>query len=104
MNVDATFSNWFAQFFLGLSGDDSIAYEELLGPVDPIRFVGDRGGAPILFQFAEPDFFVPDSTRRTLVSQAAGPKDYKLYPDAGHELNEAARTDRTAWLAARLRL
>jgi dienelactone hydrolase len=104
MNVDATFSNWFAQFFLGLSGDDTIAYEELLGPVDPIRFVGDRGGAPILFQFAEPDFFVPDSTRRTLVSQAAGPKDDKLYPDAGHELNEAARTDRTAWLAARLRL
>jgi dienelactone hydrolase len=104
MNVDATFSNWFAQFFLGLTGEDSVRYEELLGPVDPIRFVGDRGGAPILFQFAEPDFFVPDSTRRTLVSAAAGPKDYKLYPDAGHHLNEAAQADRTAWLADHLHL
>ncbi|HEV7709624.1 MAG TPA: hypothetical protein VGP16_15610 [Asanoa sp.] len=103
MNVDATFSNWFATFFLGLSGDATIAYEKLFERVDPIHFVADRRGVPLLFQFAEPDFFVPDSTRRTLVSLAAEPKDYHLYPDAGHELNAAARADREAWLTAHLR-
>ena len=103
MNVDATFSNWFATFFLGLSGDATIAYEKLFEPVDPIRFVAERRRVPLLFQFAEPDFFVPDSTRRTLVSLTAEPKDYRLYPDAGHELDEAARADREAWLTAHLR-
>jgi dienelactone hydrolase len=102
MNVDATFSNWFATFFLGLSGDATIAYERLFEAVDPIHFVGERRGVPLLFQFAEPDFFVPDSTRRALVSAAERPKDYRLYPDAGHELNEAARADREAWLTEHL--
>ncbi|SNT65310.1 Dienelactone hydrolase [Asanoa hainanensis] len=101
MNVDATFGNWFATFFLGLSGDATIAYEKLFEPVDPIRYVADRGGVPLLFQFAEPDFFVPDSTRRTLVSLAEQPTDYRLYPGAGHELDAAARADREAWLTSR---
>ncbi|GIF78454.1 alpha/beta hydrolase family protein [Asanoa siamensis] len=102
MNVDATFSNWFATFFLGLGGDATIAYEKLFEPVDPIRFVTQRRGVPVLFQYAEPDFFVPDSTRRTLVSLAERPKDYRLYPDAGHELDATARADRAAWLDDRL--
>ena len=102
MNVDATFGNWFATFFLGLSGDATIAYERLFEAVDPIRHVADRRGVPLLFQFAEPDFFVPDATRRALVSLADGPKDYRLYPGAGHELDAAARADREAWLTARL--
>ncbi|GAA1875419.1 dienelactone hydrolase family protein [Asanoa iriomotensis] len=102
MNVDATFGNWFATFFLRLSGDATIAYEKLFEPVDPIRLVAARGGVPVLFQFAEPDFYVPDSTRRALVSLAEQPKDYRLYPDAGHQLDDTARADREAWLAAHL--
>jgi pimeloyl-ACP methyl ester carboxylesterase len=102
MNVDATFSNWFAHFFLGLAGEATIAYEALLEPVDPIRFLDERGGSPALFQFSEPDFFVPDSTRRTIVSQAAHPKDYKLYAGAEHQLDERARADREQWLTDRL--
>ena len=103
MNVDATFGNWFARFFLELGGEETVRYEALLEPVDPIRFV-DKRTAPVLFQFAEPDFYVPDSTRRALVSRAAAPKDYRLYAGAGHELDDAARADRTAWLAQRLGL
>jgi pimeloyl-ACP methyl ester carboxylesterase len=102
MNVDARFSNWFATYFLGLSGDAAIRYERLFEAVDPIRHVTDRPGVPLLFQFAEPDFFVPDATRRALVSRARGPKDYRLYPGAGHELDAAARADREVWLTARL--
>ncbi|MEO3813582.1 hypothetical protein ABGB17_31685 [Sphaerisporangium sp. B11E5] len=74
-------------------------------PVDPVRYVvrGVEGG--LLYQFSEPDFFVPDSTRRALVSVTPEPKDYRLYPDAPHELpGEPARTDRVTWLAGRLGL
>jgi dienelactone hydrolase len=103
MNVDATFGNWFARFFLELGGPESVAYEALLEPVDPIRHV-DRRRGPALFQFAEPDFYVPDSTRRALVSRAAGPKECRIYPGAGHELDDAARADRRRWLTEKLGL
>jgi pimeloyl-ACP methyl ester carboxylesterase len=105
INVDATFSNWFLQFWLGFDGEAATAYQRLLEPVDPIRFVptGPRGG--VLYQFSVPDFFVPDSTARALFAATSHPKDQRLYPGAEHELPEPrARADRTAWLAGRLDL
>ena len=105
VNVDATFSNWFLQFWLGFEGQAATAYQRLLEPVDPIRYVpfGPRGGT--LFQFSVPDFFIPDSTARALFSAASEPKDQRLYPGAAHELDDPrARADRAAWLAQRLAL
>jgi pimeloyl-ACP methyl ester carboxylesterase len=105
INVDATFSNWFLQFWLGFEGEAATAYQRLLEPVDPIRFVpaGPRGG--VLYQFSVPDFFVPDSTARALFAATSQPKDQRLYPGAEHELPEPqARADRAAWLAGRLDL
>jgi hypothetical protein len=105
INVDATFSNWFLQFWLGFEGEAATAYQRLLEPVDPIRFVptGPRGG--VLYQFSVPDFFVPDSTARALFAATSQPKDQRLYPGATHELPEPqARADRAAWLAGRLDL
>jgi pimeloyl-ACP methyl ester carboxylesterase len=105
VNVDATFCNWFLQFWLGFEGDAATAYQRLLEPVDPIRYVpfGPRGGT--LFQFSVPDFFIPDSTARTLFAAASHPKDQRLYPGAPHKLDAPeARADRVAWLAPRLSL
>lgn len=105
INVDATFSNWFAQFWLGLGGEDTVRYEQMLAPTDPIRYVCCLAPGGLLYQFSEPDFFIPDSTRRALVSATTGPTTYKLYPGAEHELDdEAARHDRISWLAERLDL
>ncbi|MCI0689511.1 MAG: hypothetical protein L0Y54_20100 [Sporichthyaceae bacterium] len=105
INVDATFSNWFAQFWLGYEGADTIRYEQLLEPADPVRFVGRTAPGGILYQFSEPDFFIPDSTRRTLVSATADPKAYQLYPGAEHKLpDQAARQARIDWLNDRLDL
>jgi hypothetical protein len=99
INVDATFSNWFARFWLGLSGEDTIRYEQLLRPIDTINYVCCGAHRGLLYQFSEPDFFIPDSTRRTLVSATSGPTTYKLYPGAEHELDdETARHDRISWL------
>jgi hypothetical protein len=105
VNVDATFSNWFLQFWLGFEGEAATAYQRLLEPVDPIRYLpyGPRGG--FLFQFSVPDFFLPDSTARTLYAAASHPKDQRLYPGAPHKLDDpAARADRAAWLTAKLGL
>jgi pimeloyl-ACP methyl ester carboxylesterase len=105
INVDATFNNWFLQFWLGFEGDAATAYQRLLEPVDPIRYApfGPRGGT--LYQFSVPDFFIPDSTARALFSAASSPKDQRLYPGAPHKLDDpAARADRVAWLAERLDL
>jgi len=105
VNVDATFCNWFLQFWLGFEGDAATAYQRLLEPVDPIRYVpfGPRGGT--LFQFSVPDFFIPDSTARTLFAAASDPKDQRLYAGAPHKLDAPeARADRVAWLAPRLAL
>jgi hypothetical protein len=105
INVDATFGNWFLQFWLGFEGEAATAYQRLLEPVDPIRYVpsGPRGGS--LFQFSVPDFFIPDSTARALFAAASHPKDQRLYPGAEHSLeDQQARADRTAWLTDRLDL
>jgi len=105
VNVDATFCNWFLQFWLGFEGEAATAYQRLLEPVDPIRYVpfGPRAGT--LFQFSVPDFFVPDSTARALFAAASDPKDQRLYPGAAHELDDPqARADRVAWLTGKLDL
>ncbi|MFC6080005.1 dienelactone hydrolase family protein [Sphaerisporangium aureirubrum] len=105
VNVDPTFSNWFAHFFLDLGGDATIRYEKLMEPVDPVRYVARGVGGGLLYQFSEPDFFVPDATRRALVSVTAEPKTYRLYAGAPHELpGEPARAERSTWLAGRLGL
>jgi pimeloyl-ACP methyl ester carboxylesterase len=105
VNVDTTFCNWFLQFWLGFEGPAATAYQRLLEPVDPIRYVpfGPPGGT--LFQMSVPDFFVPDSTARTLFAAASEPKDQRLYAGAAHELDDPqARADRIAWLVQHLSL
>jgi len=39
MAVDATFSNWFDRYWLGLTGPAETAYQALLAPYDPINYV-----------------------------------------------------------------
>ena len=72
------------------------------GRPDPVRRRPRRRADPVPVRRARLLRARLDPARAGLAGRR--PKDYKLYPDAGHELNEAARTDRTAWLAARLRL
>ena len=67
-----------------------------------MHFVG-KVKAPVYFQFAKDDVYVPKASADAFVAAAAEPKEVHWY-DAGHGLSEQAVRDRQDWLAARLGL
>ena len=74
-----------------------------MAPLDPINQVARLSPAPLLFQFATHDEHVPNERATEFYEAASQPKEISWY-DAGHELNEEARSDRIAWLTERLGL
>jgi dienelactone hydrolase len=101
MAPDATFANWFVKSLLGGRGSAS-EYQAAFVPLDPVNYVGEAGAAPVLFQFAKSDPYVPGYIADKFVEAApdAEEGDY----DGGHELNDKARADRLAWLRENLGL
>ena len=101
MAPDATFANWFVKYLLGGKGSAS-EYQAAFAPLDPVDYVGEAGAAPIFFQFAKSDPYVPGYIADKFVEAApeAEEGDY----DGGHELDDKARADRLAWLRENLGL
>jgi predicted esterase len=81
--------------------DDPDAYRTALAPYDLVTSLAGGGGRPVLLQFATLDQYVPADVATTITA-AAGPTAERHDYEAGHELNEAARTERDAWLIAHL--
>jgi cephalosporin-C deacetylase-like acetyl esterase len=92
----ATFGEW---FLLGRKLDAAAQQKvrDELAPLDPVRHLAAVAPAPVLFQFADKDRFVPREAADALVAAAGGPKTAKFY-DCGHEMNRQAAEDRVAWL------
>jgi dienelactone hydrolase len=101
MAPDATFSNWFLKYFV--RGASKADLDRAFAPLEPVNNVGDAAPASIFFQFAKSDRFVPGYVADKLTEAASEPKKAESY-DAGHELDDAARTDRLAWLRKELGL
>jgi hypothetical protein len=101
MAPDATFSNWFLKYFV--RGASKTDLDRAFAPLEPVNNVGDAAPASVFFQFAKSDRFVPGYVAEKLTEAASEPKKAESY-DAGHELDEAARKDRLAWLRAELGL
>jgi dienelactone hydrolase len=101
---DATWEHWFLAYWLGYEGPAAEAYARLFADLQPVDAVG-RVAAhrPVLLQFADDDVYV-DAATRTRFATAAPAADLRVYPRAGHHLDLAALTDRTAWLDRVLRL
>jgi len=97
-----SFSDW---FLLGrkLQGEAREAVVRELSVLDPARHVGAVAPAPVLFQFARKDHFVPEADAQAFFAGAREPKELRWY-DAGHGLNDEAAHDRVAWLKAKLGL
>lgn len=97
-----SFSLW---FLLGtkLEGAQRQAVIDRLAPLDPVEYIAHAAPAPVLFQFARNDRFVPEARAQEFFGRAAEPKTILWY-DAGHGLNEQAIADRQAWLRKVLRL
>lgn len=102
MAPDATWANWFDTYWLELPDAQKPAYRALfraLDPVDNVRGLGSR----LYLQFAGQDIYVPEATR-TAFTSADPAATVSLYPKADHFFDQPAKTDRTAWLDARLGL
>jgi dienelactone hydrolase len=98
---DATFSNWFLKYFV--PGASKTELDRAFAPLEPVNNVGDAAPASVFFQFAKSDRFVPGYVADKLTEAASEPKKAESY-DAGHELDDAARKDRLAWLRDELGL
>jgi dienelactone hydrolase len=101
MAPDATFSNWFLKYFV--PGASKTELDRAFAPLEPVNNVEDAAPASVFFQFAKSDRFVPGYVADKLTEAASEPKKAESY-DAGHELDDAARKDRLAWLRDELGL
>jgi hypothetical protein len=101
MAPDATFANWFIKYFV--RGASATEYQEAFAPLDPVNYVGEAAPASVLFQFAMSDRYVPGYIADKLSEAASDPKKTESY-ESGHELDDAARRDRLAWLGTELGL
>jgi dienelactone hydrolase len=74
-----------------------------LAPLGPLQHTARISPAPVLFQFARKDRFVPEEQAKRFHDAAGEPKKVLWY-DGGHELSEQASKDRLAWLREQLKL
>ena len=76
-------------------------YIDQISPLDPIRHIG-AIEAPVLLQFAKGDFYTPDERIAGFFAAASDPKRLDVVENAGHDLNDEARTKRIQWLQDQL--
>jgi dienelactone hydrolase len=97
---DARFGNWFAKYFLGLSGQQRARYLALFQSLDPVNHTA-RLGDHVLFQWAGQDVYIGDKVRAAYAANSPAAQ-VELYPNADHQLDDAALADRDAFLASQL--
>jgi dienelactone hydrolase len=102
MAGDATWSNWFALYFLGLDEADIPAYHALFAGLDPVDNVA-RMHDHLYLQWAGRDPFI-DATVQARFAAADAQAKVSLYPTSGHFLEQPAKDDRIPWLLGQLGL
>jgi dienelactone hydrolase len=99
---DSLMGNWFAQFWLGLDGTDRDAYLAMFADLDPVDHTA-RLGSHVLFQWGGRDIYIGQDVRDAFAASSPDAQ-VDFYPRADHELTDAARADRLAFLEAQLHL
>jgi dienelactone hydrolase len=99
---DALMGNWFAKFWLGLEGSERDAYLALFDGLDPVDHTA-RLGDHVLFQWAADDAFIGQDVRDAYAASSPDAQ-VRLYERTDHELTDAARLDRLAFLREQLGL
>ena len=98
--ADSTWGNSFATFWLGLEGQARADY--CASSTASTRSTTPRGSAAnVLFQSAGHDFFVPTEVQDAFAARAPDAL-VQVYPNADHQLTDAARAARDAFLAEQL--
>lgn len=96
------FPDWYL-YYPRLQGEAREAFIAQMAEFDPIEHVGKLAPAPIYFQFGHNDGHVPPERAQAFYEAAHEPKQIGWY-DAGHELDDVARSDRVAWLSEQFNL
>lgn len=102
MAATPRFSDWFL-YYPPLEEPERSVFIREIAPFDPINRVVELAPAPILFQFADDDFHVPQTRAEEFFAAAKQPKELRWY-QAKHGLNQTAAEERIAWLTTKLEL
>ncbi len=94
------FADWFL-FERKLSDADSRQYRQKISAIAPARYLRCARNADVLFQFAQNDRFVSREQASAFIDSAPADKTVLWYP-GGHDLQDASRKDRVAWLVKRI--
>ncbi len=97
---DARFGNWFAKYWLQLHGPDRAHYLAMFKGLDPVDHTA-RLGDQVLFQWAGKDIYIGAKVRDLFAVSSPDAK-VTLYPNADHQLDDAALAERDAFLADQL--
>lgn len=92
----ARFADWFARYWQ--LEDSADAYAAGMAALDPVNWLPELGGRPVLLQVGSDDQYVPPEVVADLTAAMGPDADVREY-ETGHELNDAARADREVWLA-----
>jgi predicted esterase len=92
----ARWADWFAAYWQ--LEEPREEYASAMASLDPVIWLPELAGRPVLLQVGSDDGYVPSAVVADLAAAIGPDADVREY-DAGHELNEAARTEREAWLA-----
>jgi predicted esterase len=97
MAPTARWADWFYRYWQISDPEDE--YLAAMAGLDPVTWLPLAAPRPVLLQFASNDEYVPGSVAEEISAAAGSSGETRTYDGAGHELNEAAMTDRAAWLA-----
>jgi fermentation-respiration switch protein FrsA (DUF1100 family) len=102
MAPTARWADWFYRYWDISDPEDE--YLAAMAGLDPVTWLPLAAPRPVLLQFASNDEYVPADVAAEISAAAGSSAETRTYEGAGHELNEAAMTDRAAWLAELLGL
>ena len=94
------FPDWYL-YYPKLKGTAREEFIARMSPLDPINYVAKLSPAPILFQFATEDRFVPKERAQECSDAPRAPKELRRYA-AGHGLNRDATRERVEWVTRQL--
>ncbi|MHA2231642.1 MAG: dienelactone hydrolase family protein [Candidatus Hodarchaeales archaeon] len=90
------FSDWF-KFGSDLETTIFEQYVKAMDVFDPINHISNAAPAPILFQFADEDFYVPKEVANQYYEAATEPKELRWYK-ADHSMNDQTFQDMKDWI------
>lgn len=100
MAATTKFYHWF-KFGSKLNKMELEEYGEKMQIFDPKNYVKNLSNSPILFQFADDDFYVPKEIAEEFYQSASDPKELRWY-QAKHGLNKQAIDDMEKWIKEKL--